>query len=128
MKQSMFLLVLLFFSRILFAQHGSPPHGNPEDMAKNFCDTLEVKLNIKEDTKAKIYDLTLQKFKDEKSVMQQYRDDRETGMAKMKAINKDYEAQMEKILSPEQFAKLKEMQPKHEPGKPGGSGDPEDRE
>jgi periplasmic protein CpxP/Spy len=138
MKRKLFFSVMisLVMAGGMMAQNpptGAPQQGrNPQDMQKRMQAMLEEQkkeLGLTKDQSVK-FDAVYKEYNEKMATARQSAgDDREGFRAKMQEMNKDRDAKIEKILTPDQVKKLKAYKAKQEAarqqrgsGGPGGQG------
>jgi len=127
------VVISLLLAGGLMAQNpptGAPPQGrSPEDMQKRMQqrqEELKKELGLTKDQGVK-FDAVYKEFNDKMATaMQNAGDDREGFRAKMQEMNKDRDAKIEKLLTPDQVKKWKDYLAKQQAARqqrgPGGEG------
>ncbi|WP_025762051.1 DUF4890 domain-containing protein [Dyadobacter tibetensis] len=99
------MMVLLFASTTAFAQRPNQG-GTPEQQAEKQTARLTESLKLSEEQKKQVYDLNLKRM----TTMSEMRKAENMDRSKMKESNEVFNAELAKILSPEQQEKLKAME------------------
>ncbi|GAB2529854.1 DUF4890 domain-containing protein [Spirosoma aerophilum] len=134
-------LLLTLFSFSLFAQQTTTPDsptqdnmrrmgrnrsmqrqmGDPVTRARKMTDRMTQSLGLDQATSQKVYDITLartQKVND----IQASSDDNKAKQQALKANADEYKANLKRILTPDQFAKLDAMKDRMKHGRRGSDG------
>lgn len=129
MKRKIFLtaLVGLFLTTGIMAQN--QPAQDFQQRRQQMLDNLKKELNLTKDQNTK-FDAIYKEFNDKMAQARQNAgDDREAMRTKMQEMNKERDAKIEKILTPDQVKKWKEILAKQQAerqqrgqGGPGGGG------
>ena len=127
--KSIFRLVVMqvFIFALSFtatAQPGPPP--SPEEMAERQTKHLTEKLELDENQKAKVHEINLTFAKKVQAMREEGKGHRETMQEKRESLHKERDAEMNEVLSDEQYKTLEKIKsdrpgPRH--GKRGKRGD-----
>ncbi len=105
MKTNKILGLALLFSAfsvgVVSAQQEQKPVNNPQDRIAKHAERLKQELNLTDAQVSKMKDLELSMLKERQQMQKNVQDVRKDFMSKMKG----HEAEMQKILTPEQFQK-----------------------
>ena len=116
--------MVILFSVNMFAQQEQKPQRPPPfpDSARiaQMVDELATALSLSDTQKEKIAELHFDHFAEAKVQMELGKDDRENNREKMDALRKDFEEQMQALLTDDQKIKLNEFMKNRGPrqGKP----------
>lgn len=114
-KVLIFALSLCFVATAIQAQAPKDGEKGKEKMKARF-EQMKTDLKLTDEQAAKIKDL----FTAQGEQMKAIRESGEVNREKMKDLMKEREAKMKEILTPEQFAKLKEMRKNDRKDRPEG--------
>ncbi|MBQ2969117.1 MAG: DUF4890 domain-containing protein [Bacteroidaceae bacterium] len=121
MKKFLFAAVALIFSASLFAQapqRGERREFKPEEMATRQADGMKKELGLNDEQYKSVYDLYLKRGEEMKArrdkAQQGQQVDRETRRAEMQKQQQAMNAELKKVLTPEQYTKYEEMQKKQQ--------------
>lgn len=119
MKKILFAAVALIFSVTLFAQgsqRGEHREFKPKEMATRMADGLKKELELNDEQYKSVYNLYLKRGEEMKArrdkAQQGQQVDRETRRAEMQKQQQAMNAELKKVLTPEQYTKYEEMQKK----------------
>ena len=118
------LAMIIFFSPNLFAQQDQKPQGPPPfpDSARivKMVDELAATLSLSKTQKGKVAELHFDHFAEAKVQMELGKEDREKHREVMDALRKDFEEQIQALLTDDQKIKLNEFMKNRGPrqGKP----------
>lgn len=86
--------------------------ATPEERAQKHVDGLAAEITLTEDQKPKLYALSLAKVKKADEIRAKYKgaENKEGKEAEMKALKKDFQAQVKAVLTADQIEKLKALQ------------------
>ena len=119
MKRLILAVFALVFSVSIFAQQpqrGERREFKPEDMATMQADRMKKDLNLDGKQYQSVYNLFLKRGEEMKAQFarpqQGQQVDREARRAEMQKKQEAMQAELKKILTPEQYAKYEEMQKK----------------
>lgn len=117
MRKGLFALVLAFVSMTAFAQRGGG-NGNatPEERAKRQTTMLTESLKLTEDQQKKVYDLNIARAKE----MEALRDSQNQDRSKMRESMEKFNAELGKILTPEQQESYKKVLEERRSNRGGG--------
>lgn len=122
MKKIMLIAVCLLSLTTVHAQDATkgqrkPARENkqqatPEERAQKHVDGLAAEITLTEDQKPKLYELSLAKVKKADEIRAKYKgaENKEGREAEMKALKKDFQAQVKAVLTADQIEKLKAIQ------------------
>ncbi len=87
-------------------------NATPEQRAQKHVDALGAEITLTEEQKPKIYELALAKVKKADEIRAKYKtaENKEGKEAEMKALKKEFHANVKAVLTPEQIEKLKAVQ------------------
>lgn len=137
MKKILFAAVALMFSVTLFAQgsqRGERREFKPKEMATRMADGLKKELELNDEQYKSVYNLYLKRGEEMKArrskAQQGQQVDREARRAEMQKQQQAMNAELRKILTPEQYTKYEEMQKKQQQKRreQGGSRGPQGRQ
>lgn len=121
MKKILFAAVALMFSVALFAQgpqRGERREFKPEEMATRMADGMKKELSLNDEQYKSVYNLYLKRGEEMKARrdkgQQGQQVDREARREEMKKQQEAMNAELKKILTPEQYTKFEEMQKKQQ--------------
>lgn len=121
MKKILFAAVALIFSVSMFAQapqRGEHREFKPEEMATRMADGMKKELNLNDEQYKSVYNLYLKRGEEMKARrdkgQQGQQVDREARREEMKKNQEAMNAELKKILTPEQYTKYEEMQKKQQ--------------
>lgn len=121
MKKILFAAVALIFSVSMFAQapqRGERREFKPEEMATRMADGMKKELNLNDEQYKSVYNLYLKRGEEMKARrdkgQQGQQVDREARREEMKKNQEAMNAELKKILTPEQYTKYEEMQKKQQ--------------
>ena len=116
MKKILFAAVALIFSVSMFAQapqRGERREFKPEEMATRMADGMKKELNLNDEQYKSVYNLYLKRGEEMKARrdkgQQGQQVDREARREEMKKNQEAMNAELKKILTPEQHTKYEEM-------------------
>lgn len=116
MKKILFAAVALIFSVSMFAQapqRGERREFKPEEMATRMADGMKKELNLNDEQYKSVYNLYLKRGEEMKARrdkgQQGQQVDREARREEMKKNQEAMNAELKKILTPEQYTKYEEM-------------------
>lgn len=116
MKKILFAAVALIFSVSMFAQapqRGERREFKPEEMATRMADGMKKELNLNDEQYKSVYNLYLKRGEEMKARrdkgQQGQQVDREARREEMKKNLEAMNAELKKILTPEQYTKYEEM-------------------
>lgn len=116
MKKILFAAVALIFSVSMFAQapqRGEHREFKPEEMATRMADGMKKELNLNDEQYKSVYNLYLKRGEEMKARrdkgQQGQQVDREARREEMKKNQEAMNAELKKILTPEQYTKYEEM-------------------
>jgi Spy/CpxP family protein refolding chaperone len=120
MKKLVIIMLALVFTISAFAQEAkSKEQRNPADLAAKRSDVLKTKLGLTDDQRAKVYTALLERITKKQEIKAKYANDETAEKKEMKSVNQSFQASMKQILTPEQFAKLKDLQEENKNNKAG---------
>lgn len=129
MKKILFAAVALMFSVTLFAQgpqRGERREFKPEEMATRMADGMKKELSLNDEQYKSVYNLYLKRGEEMKARrdkgQQGQQVDREARREEMKKQQEAMNAELKKILTPEQYTKFEEMQKKQQQQRRGQGG------
>jgi Spy/CpxP family protein refolding chaperone len=106
MKTNKILGLALLFSVVsvgLVSAQGQKPVKNPQDRIVKHTDRMKKELNLTDEQAAKMKNIEMSVLKDRQQMQKNREDARKDFMSKMKG----HEAEMQKVLTPEQFQKYR---------------------
>lgn len=116
MKKILFAAVALIFSVSMFAQapqRGERREFKPEEMATRMADGMKKEFNLNDEQYKSVYNLYLKRGEEMKARrdkgQQGQQVDREARREEMKKNQEAMNAELKKILTPEQYTKYEEM-------------------
>ena len=116
MKKILFAAVALIFSVSMFAQapqRGERREFKPEEMATRMADGMKKELNLNDEQYKSVYNLYLKRGEEMKARrdkgQQGQQVNREARREEMKKNQEAMNAELKKILTPEQYTKYEEM-------------------
>jgi protein CpxP len=129
MKKSLLLLAALAFATASFAQTtpttqlpthrvhrmGQGAHKTPEQRADHRTAMLTKKLALSPDQQAKVHQITLAQAQEGQALRAKYpaKEQRQAHRQELKAGHAKYQAQLQAVLSADQYGKLTAMQKEH---------------
>lgn len=87
-------------------------NATPEQRAQKHVDGLAAEITLTEEQKPKIYELALAKVKKADEIRAKYKtaENKDGKAAELKALKKEFHANVKAVLTPEQIEKLKAVQ------------------
>jgi hypothetical protein len=124
MKKRLFLVSSIIWVMVItaFGQPQNRQNWTPEQMAKRQTEMIKAATGIDDATTAKVDAINL-KYAKEMATFREKNMDREAMRESMKEMRDKKEAELKKVLTPDQFAKMiakQEEMRKNRPGGPGG--------